>query len=187
MITLTHSDKIFDILSRGQFICANSREDNSDKLYNIIDNEANFDDYYDYFLGVGFFLEKGDGYYYFAKKELKNDIERKIEAAYKWIDIVDFFKTFDDNFGVGFRFTPVDIESKLSTNTELKSKLNNLREGGRNNTDSIAKIIASFKDDFIELENEITSQYKVLDSFRYLEQLILIINITEEEVDETPE
>jgi hypothetical protein len=42
-------------------------------------------------------------------------------------------------------------------------------------------------DNFIELENEITHQYKVLASFKYLEQLILTINIPDEVRNEIPE
>jgi hypothetical protein len=42
-------------------------------------------------------------------------------------------------------------------------------------------------DTFIELENEITQQYKVLASFKYLEQLILTINIPETVRNEIPE
>ena len=40
---------------------------------------------------------------------------------------------------------------------------------------------------FIELENDITHQYKVLASFKYLEQLILTINIPDEVKNEIPE
>ena len=50
------------------------------------------------------------------------------------------------------------------------------------------KILKKLIDDtFIELENEITHQYKVLTSFKYLEQLILTINIPEEVRNEIPE
>ena len=31
------------------------------------------------------------------------DLERKIEQAFKWIDILDFFKTFNNSFGSGSR------------------------------------------------------------------------------------
>ena len=50
------------------------------------------------------------------------------------------------------------------------------------------KVLKKLSDDtFIELENEITNQYKVLASFKYLEQLILTINIPEEVSNEIPE
>ena len=38
-----------------------------------------------------------------------------------------------------------------------------------------------------ELENNITEQYKVLSSFKYLEDLVLSIQITDEVKDEIPE
>jgi hypothetical protein len=43
------------------------------------------------------------------------------------------------------------------------------------------------REGFVELENEISSQYKVLSSFHYLEQLILKINIPEEVQNEIPQ
>ena len=43
------------------------------------------------------------------------------------------------------------------------------------------------KDKFIELENEITHQFKVLASFKYLEQIVMTINISEEIKNEIPE
>ncbi len=42
-------------------------------------------------------------------------------------------------------------------------------------------------DRFIEMENEISDQYKVLSSFKYLEDLVLTIHITDEAKNEIPE
>ena len=43
------------------------------------------------------------------------------------------------------------------------------------------------KDAFVELENEISLSYKVLASFKYLEQLVLAINIPDEVKNEIPQ
>ena len=53
-----HTSEIFELLSKGQFICSNSGKDNIRKLYNIIDE--NFDDLYDYFKSINLVLERGD-------------------------------------------------------------------------------------------------------------------------------
>jgi len=182
---------IFEILSRGQFICSNSNDESIRKLYSTIEEEQNYDYMYDYFLSINFILEKGDEYYYFSRVENKIELERKIEQAFKWIDILDFFKTFDNSFGSGYRFTPSDILVKLNLDAELKSKLEGLKRhsGGKDKfSEIIDKILEDLKKDrFIELENEISHQYKVLASFKYLEQIVMTINISEEVKNEIPE
>lgn len=182
--------QIFEILSKGQFINSNSSNKAISQLYETIDEEQNFENLFQYFQNINFILEKGDGYYYFSKVESKSEIERKIEIAFKWIDIMDFFKTYDNSFGAGYRFTPSDILVRIKIDAELESKLEGLSKYAQRDKhqDIVEKILKDLMSDtFIELENEITHQYKVLDSFKYLEQLILTIHIPEEVRNEIPE
>ncbi len=182
---------IFEILSRGQFICSNSNDESIRKLYSVIEEEQNFDFLYDYFLSINFNLEKGDEYYYFTRVENKIDLERKIEQAFKWIDILDFFKTFDNSFGSGYRFTPSDILVKLNLDAELKSKIEGLKRhsnGKEKPSEILEKILADLvKDKFIDIEDPNFHKYKVLASFKYLEQIVMTINISEEAKNEIPE
>jgi len=178
---------IFEILSRGQFICSNSSDDTIRKLYTVLEDEETFSFLYDYFLNINFILEKGNEYFYFSRQETKVDLERKLEQAFKWIDILDFLKTFDNSFGAGYRFTPADILVRLNVDAELKSKLESFKKHN-SNKDTHKEIIEDIilkpleKDKFIELENEITHQYKVLTAFNYLEQLVATITIIDEEI-----
>ena len=146
---------------------------------------------YEYYLCINFILERGEEYYYFSRLETKVDLERKIDQAYKWIDVLDFLKTFDNSFGSGYRLTPSDILVKLNIDAELKSKLEGLKKysGGRDKYNEIIdKMLDDLKKDrFIELENDISHQYKALASFKYLEQLVMSINISEEVKNEIPE
>jgi len=179
---------IFEILVKGQFICSNSTNPYVSRLFLVI--EENFDALSEYFSAINFRLEVGDEYYYFSRTEAKADIERKIEVAFKWIDIVDFFKAFDSTFGPGFKFTPADIEVRLSVDAVLKTKLNSLRKITKesNYQASIRRLADMMsRDNFFELENDITTTYKVLTSFSYIEQLIATINIPEDIQDEIPE
>ena len=183
------TSEIFELLNKGQFICSNSSDDKLRKLYINIDE--NFDQLYDYFININFILEKGDEYFMFTRKENKTDLERKLEAAFKWIDILDFFKTFDNSFGSGYRFTPSDILVKLSVDADLKIKLEGLKKyapGKEKHADILDKILDILtKDNFIDLENDISTSYKALASFNYMEQLILSINIPEAVRNEIPE
>jgi len=179
---------IFKILSKGQFINSNSSSKSTQELYGIIENEQNFENLRDYFRHINFILEKGDEYFYFSRPESKVDIEKKIETAYKWIDILDFLKTYDNAFGSGYRFTPSEILVRLKTDASLETKLEGLNKNNENRQDILDRILKQLTDDnFIELENERIQQYKVLASFNYLETLILTINIHEEVKNEIPE
>lgn len=182
---------IFEILSRGQFICSNSPEESIRKLYSVIDEEQNFEYLYDYFSRIDFILERGAEYYQFSRAESKVDLERKIDQAFKWIDILDFLKTFDNSFGSGYRFSPSDILVRLKLDAELKAKLEGLKKhtGGKEKFNEIIdKILGDLeKDKFIGLENKISNQYKVLSAFSYLEQLVMAINISENVINEIPE
>ena len=185
--------EIFELLSKGQFICSNSADSRISKLFDVIDDSDNYELLYDYFKSINFILEKGDEYYHFSRKEEKVDLERKLDIACKWIDIVDFFKTFDNSFASGYSFSPSEINVKISVDAVLKSKADGVRAALKIDEKTpyheiVLKIIdALLKDSFAEMENEILKTYKVLSSFKYLEELINTINIPEGVQDEIPE
>lgn len=182
--------EIFKILGKGQFINSNSSNKAVRDLYNVMEDGQNFENLYDYFRSIHFTLEKGDEYYYFSRAENKVDLESKIEAAFRWIDIIDFLKTYDNSFSPGYRFTPSDILVRIKTDAELETKLEGLKKytEKEKHQDILDKVLKKLMDDtFIEIENEITHQYKVLASFKYLEQLILTINIPDDVRNEIPE
>ena len=190
MITKYTSD-IFEVLRRGQFICSNSPDDHNQTLYKILEDDGTFQELYDYFYRLNYILEQGNEYFYFSRSEKNVDLDRKLEKAFHWIDILDFFKTFDSSFDVGYRFTPSEILNQLKNNADLKIKLDNLKKIGadkKNFSERVKKIIEKLeRDNFILLENEMSETYKVLTSFNYLKDLITTINIPEEIEHEIPE
>ena len=60
---LKYSKEIFDILSRGGFICSNSVRQGIKRMYEAIEDD--YQTYREYYEGIGFTLESGNGYYYF--------------------------------------------------------------------------------------------------------------------------
>lgn len=186
--------EIFEILSSGLFICSNSADVRISKLYDIIDDNEKYELLYDYFSAIGFLLEKGDEFYYFSRKnESKGDLERKLETACKWIDVLDFFKTFDNAFVSGYSFTTQEIVVQIKVDAVLKSKADGLRKVFKLDektpyNEVITKVTDSLcKDGFAEIENEILKSYKILSSFKYIEELVTNINIPEEVQNEIPE
>lgn len=183
-----YTAEIYQILSKGQFISSNSADEKTRKLF--VQVEDNFADLARYFAEINLTLERGDEYFYFSRPESRADLERKVESAYRWIDIVDFFKTHDSAFGSGYRFSPADIVVKLNVDAMLKNKLASLKRHTRTDKfdDAIQRLIDTLcREGFAELENEVTNSYKVLASFSYLENLIMSIHIPEEIADEIPE
>jgi len=190
MVTKYTSD-IFDVLRKGQFICSNSPDEQIQTLYKVLEDSDTFEDLYEYFYQINYILEQGNEYFYFSRIEKNVDLDRKLDKVFGWIDILDFFKTFDSSFDVGYRFSPSDVVNQLKNNADLKSKLDNFKKIGadkKNYSDRVKKIIEKLeKNNFITLENEISETYKVLTSFNYLKNIISIINIPEEIENEIPE
>lgn len=180
--------EIFELLSKGGFISSDSTDPHIRQLYNQIDN--NLPELYEHYASINFFLEGGNEFYHFVRRETRAELERKLEIAMRWIDVLDFVKTYDAAFAPGFRFQPSDILVRLKLDAELKEKLNGMKKyTGKEKQDEILdKILSDLKrDGFIEVENEITSTYKVVAAFNYLEELIACINIPEEIQNEIPE
>ncbi|CAK7052791.1 MAG: hypothetical protein PETM_02224 [Petrimonas sp.] len=188
------TSEIFELLSKGKFICSNSSDPNTTRLYEIIDDKDNFELLHEYFDAINFTLEKGDEYYYFSRKnESRADLERKLEISCRWIDILDFLKSFDANFGSGYSFTPMQIATEISVQSVLRNKADNLKtlfklDDNIPYTDVVNRMIKSLCDDgFAEEESKILTSYKVLSSFKFLEELVNNIHIPEEVEDEIPE
>lgn len=177
--------EIYKRLRHGGFICSNSPDADERHLYNYLDDEANFERLLDYFLDIDYWLLKGDEFFYFARPTpQKVELSRKIDQAFEWIDWLDFLKTYDSAFGVGYRFSASDIDAQLKNNAELKHKLERLRLGSEVKTYAlrIERLIKRGVDEnFIALENELSQTYKVLTSFNYLIDLINAINLPEED------
>lgn len=180
---MKYTEEIFNILSKGGFISSNSVSPAVKRYYDAIEEELA--EYYEYYKGIGFYLEGGDGYYLFTRREAKVDLERKLEAAMKWIDYLSFLKTYDATFGPGFKFRPADIEVQISCQMELKEKAAKLFSDKKKYNEVVEKLVAELeKSGMIELENEHDSTYKVLTAFHYMENLVDCITISEEQNDE---
>lgn len=179
MGNLNYTEEIFNILSRGGFISNNSVQRRIQQYYDAIeDRQAEYDEYYN---GIGFRLEAGNGYFFFTRKESKVDLQRKLEAMSKWIDYLTFLKTFNSAFSPGLIFTTADIVVRINCDMELKELASKLYSERKSFEETVDKLIGELERmGFIEQQNEIEKTWKVLTSFHYIEELIDCITITEE-------
>ena len=127
---------IFEYLQKGLFISSNSTSEEVRDMYN----------------------ERGNEYFFFSRIEPKATLEQKIMRAYYWIDVLDFFKTYDETFGPGFRFQPEQILVETNINMLLQNKLDGMRKHF-SDKDIRKEVLENMirqltKDSFLEQENE---------------------------------
>lgn len=176
--------EIFEILSRGGFICQDSARTENRRLYDYM--EEHFEEYKAYYQGIGFVLEQGNGYFHFTREESRAELARRLATLGVWIDRLDFVKTFFGGFTAGCRFTPSAITEATAADVELKEKARRLYEGGRSVKAAVDQLVEDLlKAGFIELENEFEQRYRVTSAFHFLEDLVEMLTITEEEENET--
>ncbi len=177
---MRYTKEIFEILSKGGFISQNSISQQRAHLYDAIEDD--FQQYQEYYEGIGFLLEGGNGYYYFSRSESKMDLADKVQRLATWIDRVDFLKTFNTAFGPGFSFRKSNILEKFSSDIELKEKARHLYTDLKTNDEKIDKLINEMdKMGFVEIENDLDNTYKVTSAFHYIEEVIDCLTIIETE------
>lgn len=175
-----YTQEIFELLSRGHFLCDNSPHRNERKLYDLCDEELIA--YRDYFSHIGFGLEEGDGYFYFSKTLNAKSIEEKLQKVLEYIDLVELMLQFSPTFGVGFRTTVAEFAVAVNSNAVLKDRLERLSTRSSNATlnQQCAKVLDSFvKGGFMSIENDHEQRYKVLSSYDYLETFLSSIEVPE--------
>jgi len=182
--------EIFDILSKAQFVCSNAIDSQRRHLYQYI--EENFEELEPKFREIGYQLEDGNNYYYFSRpNESNQNVESKIEKALRWLDILAFFTTFRKDLCRGARFQPYDILKQVEINLSLKEQLADLQKRtnpGKNYQEMLNDLIKEIqKEGFIDLENEMDQTWKILDSWDYMEKLVMAVNIQDDETQNQPE
>lgn len=179
---MQYTKEIYDILIRGGFISQNSVDPRKSRIYDAI--EDHFNDYQEYFSGIGLQLEGGNGYYYFSRVENKVDIENKLQRFSEWIDRLDFLKVFNSTFGPGFTFRKSNIMEQFAKDIELKEKSLDLYPEERTLDGKVDCLIKDLdKMGFVEIENELDGSYKVTSAFHYIEEMIDCLSINETEIE----
>ena len=174
---------IFEYLQKGLFISSNSTSEEVRDMYNEIDE--NYEPLYQYFSQINYTLERGNEYFFFSRIEPKATLEQKIMRAYYWIDVLDFFKTYDETFGPGFRFQPEQILVETNINMLLQNKLDGMRKHfsdkdirkevlEKHDTPAHQRLVSGTK------KTRKRIRIKVMSAWHYLERLIESINIYDE-------
>ena len=182
-----NTQRIYERLSRGEFLSVDSSDTLIRHLYEDI--EENLDDYVDFFKEIGLQLEVGNGYFYFSRiGEGKQSIEQKLESFSKWLDYLDFLKTYNQSFTAGYQFRKSHLIEQISLDIELKAKAGHLykKYGVASYLEIVNKLLQEMQSmGFAECISEQDETYKITSAFHYAEELVKIIQIANE--DEIPE
>ena len=182
-----NTQRIYERLSRGEFLSVDSSDTSIRHLYEDI--EENFDDYADFFKEIGLQLEAGNGYFYFSRiGEGKQSIEQKLESFSKWLDYLDFLKTYNQSFTAGYQFRKSHLIEQISLDIELKEKAGHLykKYGAGSYLEIVNKLLQEMQGmGFAECISEQDESFKITSAFHYAEELVNMIQIANE--DEIPE
>lgn len=182
-----NTQRIYERLSRGEFLSVDSTDNSIRHLYEDI--EENLEDYTDYFKEIGLQLEMGNGYFYFSRlEEGKHTIGQKLESFSKWLDYLDFLKSYNQLFTAGYQFRKSNLIEQISLDIELKEKANHLfkKYGAGSNLETVNKLLQEMQNmGFAECISEQDETYKITSAFHYAEELVNMIQIANE--DEVPE
>lgn len=174
MVTLPpQTVDIFEHLAKGLFISNNSLNPLQQLWYQVLeDHRENFERY---FTPLNLTLTRGDGYYYFSRKETRAKTEERMEQAARYIDWLDFFHCYDPYFGPGYRFEGESFSSRVANDRILRKKL--LAIPLRSNPADIKEKALQFlklveRAGFIECEQESGDNYRVVSAYAYLLSLV---------------
>ena len=182
-----NTQRIYERLSRGEFLSVDSTDPAIRHLYEDI--EDNIEDYTDFFKEIGLQLESGYGYFYFSRiGEGKQSIEQKLDSFSKWLDYLDFLKCYNQSFTAGYQFRKSHLIEQISLDIELKDKAGQLfkKYGAGSYLEIVNKLLQEMLGmGFAECISEQDETYKITSAFRYAEELVNMIQIANE--DEIPE
>ena len=182
-----NTQRIYERLSRGEFLSVDSSDTSIRHLYEDI--EENFDDYAEFFKEIGLQLEAGNGYFFFSRiGEGKQSIEQKLESFSKWLDYLDFLKTYNQSFTAGYQFRKSHLIEQISLDIELKEKAGHLytKYGVGSYLEIVNKLLQEMQGmGFAECISEQDETFKITSAFHYAEELVDMIQIANE--DEIPE
>ena len=182
-----NTQRIYERLSRGEFLSVDSTDASVRHLYEDI--EENQDDYADFFKEIGLQLESGNGYFYFSRiGEGRQSIEQQLESFSKWLDYLDFLKTYNPSFTAGYQFRKSHLTEQVSLDIELKEKAGHLyrKYGVGSNLEIVNKLLLEMQTmGFAECISEQDETYKITSAFHYAEDLVNMIQIANE--DEVPD
>lgn len=161
----------------GMFINENSLLSSMANTYSFI--QHNYKLVREYFLILGDTLQADDGFYYFYKSEYESENVEKafVTNLIDYIDILKFFTTIDSSFTAknDYVFNIGSLEIKLNDDIELKNMSEKMFFIKKKSTtrEFLESLLSKMKNDgYLEVFNSKEGKYKLMKSFKYIEDTI---------------
>jgi hypothetical protein len=177
-----HTDLIFRELTKGRFICELSQKSDIKNIYKELVRAETFELLKSYFAPLNYQLERGEGFFYFSHiNEGSQDRQEKLERFAQYIDILDFLVSLTQAPSVGSLLRPDSMAEETANIPMLKDKLSTMDLPAGDFLDKIRAMLRKLETaGFLERPDGDEENYKVLNSFNYLLQIIQLIEIKTE-------
>lgn len=175
--------EIFEFMRRGGFLSANSRDDEKSEWWKDLDN--NFAQYEDFYSQLGYRLKKNQHYAHFGRDEKVGTLEERGERMLNLFLLGNAMKSYDAELAVGQEFDKRRILETMETAPDFEEASSALADGKVSN-DKIADTLITqmCRYGFAECVNERTGKYMVTGAFKYVLDLVELVNINDYGISE---
>lgn len=176
------SRALFARLCRGEnlILSRNGPVEDADLFRQL---EAAEDPCRDYFLPLGYRLERGDGFYFFSlEDELQTTVEDKIVRMIRMVRVLDFLSTNVESFGEGVVFSAATLTSRCQGDSRAERFLH-ANGAGSNHAERVQSLLGRLKGQgYLSVSDPQRQEYRVLSAINYLFDLADRIDLREEEM-----
>ena len=162
--------EVWDRLSKGKFISANSQEYQQRQLYNsLVENEA---EYKSFFEEIGYTLDHGRDYYQFCREVTAENTDNSLNGLKKYLVLCNILKAWREDFFVGLDFRKTAFLEAIAEDPDLLLKVREFSKK-ENYKEIVSDILALLKQDgFIERKPDDEAEtYFVTSAFNYIEDI----------------
>jgi hypothetical protein len=165
---------IFAILRTGAFISEDCFSESNRRYYRKIDD--NFDAYFKYFLQLGYYLERGDGYVHLTEARPAFNVQSKMRTDIgKYIQMLAVLIKFRPELAPGYQFRSSDLTKFFDENDDMLSVL------PTSDDNLLPSRVATFlrnvsREGFLDISSD-ESTCMVTSAFKYLKQYVTTIKL----------
>lgn len=170
--------EIFERLSRGHFISANSSDPDLAACYGAL--QAHADTLTAYFTHLGLQLRSGPGYYYLTRTTSRSSLEDKLDRLSRLIARMGWLKRYDPALGPGHVLSLPQLRAALQQRADLRRRLQQLPLKGtpRDDDERLLALLRSLeRESFAEQTQDQPPTFRFLAAFHYLETLLRSLDV----------
>jgi len=175
---------LFARLCRGDnlILSRNGPGDDADLFRQV---EAGEDPCRDYFMPLGFRLERGDNCFYFSiEDEPQATLEAKIERMIRMVRLLDFLSSHIENFGEGVIFSAATLTSRCQGDSRSERFLQE-NGTGSNHAERVENLLQRLQSrGYLSVADPQRQEFRVLSAINYLFDFADRIDLREEETSE---